>query len=320
MNVPPKEYILVQEARLLAFVTTCFEKAGLEASHARLISRLLVNSDLRGVRSHGTHIAHNYCMDFVNGNLNPRPNVRTVRENGVSTVIDGDGGLGYLPMVRAAERAVLRAKESSLGLALVPHIGHYGSAGHYTRICAENGCIGFSAQSGRNESKGNPPISFSIPGGDEPDLVLDGGSDLFGPYQGPDYDDLYTRIPAVFFKNLGFMAVSSLLGGGLTGFTLPEGDAIQERWSSARLGGMVLAINIEAAVPGEIFRAEVDRYIRDLLATCEPIPGTDRLLLPGHLEEERTAQHRREGIRFGEQEQQAMTELHKYFNVALPWD
>ena len=320
MNVPPKKYVLVQEERLLAFVTTCFEKAGLESSHARLISRLLVNNDLRGVRSHGTHIAHSYCMDFVNGNLNPRPNVRTLRENGVSTMIDGDGTLGYLPMVQAAESAVLRAKESALGLALVPHIGHYGSAGHYTRICADGGCIGFSAQSGRNESKGNPPISFAIPGGNEPDLILDGGSDLFGPYHGPEYEDLYNRIPAVFFKNLGFMAVSSLLGGGLTGFTLPEGDAIQEEWPSARFGGMVLAINIEAAIPEEIFRAEVDRYTRDLLATCEPIPGTDRLLLPGHLEEERSALHRREGIRFGEQEQQAMTVLYEYFNVALPWD
>jgi LDH2 family malate/lactate/ureidoglycolate dehydrogenase len=320
VNVPPKKYVLVQEERLLAFVTTCFEKAGLESSHAHLISRLLVNNDLRGVRSHGTRTAHGYSMDFVNGNLNPRPNVRTLKESGVSTVIDGGGTLGYLPMVRAAESAVLRAKESSVGLALVPHIGHYGSAGHYTRICAEGGCIGFSSQAGRNESKGNPPISFAIPGGAEPDLVLDGGSDLFGPYQGPEYDDLHTRIPAVFFKNLGFMAVSSLLGGGLTGFTLPEGDAIQERWSSARLGGMVLAINIEAAVPGEIFRAEVDRYTRDLLATCEPIPGTDRLLLPGHIEEERTALHRCEGIRFGEQEQLAMTALHEYFDVALPWE
>lgn len=320
MNVPPKQFILVQESRLLAFVTTCFEKAGLEFSHARLISRLLVNNDLRGVRSHGTHIAHNYCMDFVNGNLNPRPNIRTMKDSGVSTVIDGDGALGYLPMVRAAECAVLHAKEHNVGLALVPHIGHYGSAGHYTRICAEGGCIGFSAQSGRNESRGNPPISFAIPGGDEPDIVLDGGSDLFGPYQGPEYEDLYTRIPAVFFKNMGFMAVSSLLGGGLTGFSLPEGDAIQEQWSSARFGGMVLAINIEAAASAEVFRAEVDRYTRDLMATCEPIPGTDRLLLPGHIEEERTALHRREGIRFGEQEQQAMTALHEYFDVALPWD
>ena len=318
--MPPKEYILVQEERLLDFVTTCFEEAGLEASHARLISRLLVNDDLRGVRSHGTHIAHSYCMDFVNGNLNPRPNVRTLKESGVSTVIDGDGTLGYLPMVRAAESAVLQAKENSVGLALVPHIGHYGSAGHYTRICVDNGCIGFSAQSGRNESRGNPPISFAIPGGDEPDIVLDGGSDLFGPYQGAEFEDLYTRIPAVFFKNLGFMAVSSLLGGGLTGFTLSEGDTIQERWPSARFGGMILAINIDIAVQGDVFRAEVDRYTRHLIETCEPIPGTDRLLLPGHIEEERTALHRREGIRFGEQEQQAMTALHEYFDVALPWD
>ena len=320
MNVPPKDYILVHEERLLAFVTTCFVEAGLESSHARLISRLLVNNDLRGVRSHGTHLARNYCMDFVNGNLNPHPNVRTLKENGVSTVIDGDGTLGYLPMVKAAESAVLRAKENTVGLALAPHIGHYGSAGHYTRMCAEAGCIGFSAQSGRNESKGNPPISFAIPGGDEPDITLDGGSDLFGPYQGPEYEDLYTRIPAVFFKNLGFMAVSSLIGGGLTGFSLSEGDAIQERWPSARLGGTILAINIEAAVPADVFRAEVDRYTRHLLGTCEPIPGTDRLLLPGHIEEERTALHRREGIRFGEQEQQAVTALHEYFNVALPWD
>lgn len=294
--------------------------AGLESPHARLISRLLVNNDLRGVRSHGTHIAHNYCMDFVNGNLNPRPNVRTLKESGASTVIDGDGTLGYLPMVRAAESAVVHASEHNVGLALVPHIGHYGSAGHYARICAEGGCIGFSAQSGRNESRGNPPICFAIPGGDEPDIVLDGGSDLFGPYQAPEYEDLFSRIPAVFFKNLGFITVASLLGGGLTGFSRPEGDAIQEQWPSARFGGMVLAINIEAAVAGEVFRAEVDRYTRDLRETCEPIPGTDRLLLPGHLEEERTALHRREGIRFGEQEQHAMNSLHEYFDVALPWN
>ncbi|MDE0503614.1 MAG: Ldh family oxidoreductase, partial [Candidatus Poribacteria bacterium] len=127
VNVPPKKYILVHESRLLAFVTNCFEMAGLESPHARLISRLLVNNDLRGVRSHGTHIAHNYCMDFVNGNLNPRPNVRTLKESGASTVIDGDGTLGYLPMVRAAESAVVHASEHNVGLALVPHIGHYGS-------------------------------------------------------------------------------------------------------------------------------------------------------------------------------------------------
>ena len=52
------------------------KRRGLETDHARVISRLLVNSDLRGVRSHGTRTVNGYCKSFENGSLNPRPNVR----------------------------------------------------------------------------------------------------------------------------------------------------------------------------------------------------------------------------------------------------
>ncbi len=62
MNQPPENFVRVQEAALLNFATTCFEKAGLDHDHAALISRLLVNSDLRGVRSHGTRMVNNYCL------------------------------------------------------------------------------------------------------------------------------------------------------------------------------------------------------------------------------------------------------------------
>ena len=51
MNRPPESFVQVQENRLLAFATACFEKAGLTNDHAALISRLLVNCDLRGVVS-----------------------------------------------------------------------------------------------------------------------------------------------------------------------------------------------------------------------------------------------------------------------------
>ena len=54
MNRPPESFVRVREDRLLAFSTACYEKAGLTHDHAVLISRLLVNSDLRGVRTHGT--------------------------------------------------------------------------------------------------------------------------------------------------------------------------------------------------------------------------------------------------------------------------
>ena len=85
-------------------------------------------------------------------------------------------------------------------------------------------------------------------------------------------------------------------------------------------GSRVIAIDIGLAASGDVFQAEVDRYIRDLRDTHNPVPSTDRIRLPGHIEEERTILHRREGIHFGEQEQRAMQALHEHYGVVLPWD
>ena len=96
MNRPPETFVSVQEDRLLAFSTVCFEKAGLSHDHAALISRLLVNSDMRGVRSHGTRTVNGYCSGFETGSMNPQPNIRLVHETPTAVVLDGDGTLGYL--------------------------------------------------------------------------------------------------------------------------------------------------------------------------------------------------------------------------------
>ena len=335
MNRPPETFVSVQEDRLLAFSTACFEKAGLSNDHAALISRLLVNSDLRGVRSHGTRTVNGYCSGFENGDMNPQPNIRLVHETPTAVVLDGDGTLGYLPMVKATEGAIAKAKEVGLGMGLVRHIGHYGSAGHYTRICMEAGCIGFSVQGYQNLGDatgsdpkpqlgyfGNPPLCFAIPGGDEPSVVLDVATCIMADYQrGGEYDSLLSLIPAAFFKSIGYTAVAGLLGGGLTGYTLPDDEGVTERWpGGARLGGMVLAIHVDTVVPEAVFRAETDRMVRDVRETFEPMPGYDQALLPGGIEEERFEIHRRHGIRYGEMEQESAREASERLGVPLPWD
>jgi LDH2 family malate/lactate/ureidoglycolate dehydrogenase len=331
MNRPPDTFVRVKEERLLAFSTACFEKVGLTHDHAALISRLLVNSDLRGVRSHGTRTVNGYCSGFEGGSLNPRPNIRLLRETPTAVVLDGDGTLGYLPMVRATEHAIAKAKAVGMGMGLVRNIGHYGSAGHYSRMCLEAGCVGFSVQgyqgqgnaAGRNPRPqlgylGNPPICFAIPSGSEPPVVLDAATCILADYQrGPEFDALLSVIPAAFFKSIGYTAVASLLGGALTGFTLPmEGKS----WPGARMGGTALAIHIDSVTPEAVFRAEVDRMVRDVRATYEPMPGTDRALLPGAIEAERFEMHRREGIRYGEMEQEQARAVSQRLGVPLPWD
>jgi LDH2 family malate/lactate/ureidoglycolate dehydrogenase len=163
-------------------------------------------------------------------------------------------------------------------------------------------------------------MSFSIPAGDEPDIVLDMVAHVLGGYRGEGLDDLPERIPGAFFKSIGLVAVSSLIGGALTGFTLPEGDEMEKRWPGARMGGMILAIDLASVLPPEVFKAEVDRYSRAIRETYAPMPGYDQSLLPGAIEEEVLEFHRRNGIRFGEGEQQAARRMSEYLGVPLPWD
>ena len=336
MNRPPETFVQVQEERLLAFAIACFERAGLDNNHAATISRLLVNSDLRGVRSHGTRTVNHYCKAFEEGKLNNKPDIRQVHETPTAVVIDGDGTLGYLPMVMATKGAIAKAKQVGIGMGLVRHIGHYGSAGHYARMCMEEGCIGFSVQGHRDQGRygndgggpnpnahlgyfGNPPICFAIPGEEEPDVVLDAATCILADYQrGPEYEELFSKIPAAFFKSIGYGAVAGLLGGGLTGFTLS--DEIRTKYPPARQGGMILAIDIGSVVPEDVFRAETDRMARDVRETYTPMPGTDRALLPGAIEEERFALHRAQGIRYGEMEQTAARAASERLGVPLPWD
>lgn len=331
MNRPPESFLRVREDRLLAFCTACYEKAGLSHEHAALISRLLVNSDLRGVRTHGTRTTNGYCSGFETGSHNPKPDIRVIRESPTAVVLDGNGTLGYLPMVRATEHAIGKAKALGMGMGLVRYIGHYGSAGHYARMCSEAGCIGFSVQGYSDQGRaggrgaqlgyfGNPPICFAIPSGEEPPVVLDAATCILADYQrGPEFDELLSLIPAAFFKSIGYTAVATLLGGALTGFMEPP-PADTARWSGARLGGMVLAIRIDSVMPEAVFKAEVDRMVRDVRETYEPMPGYDRALLPGGIESELTEMHRREGIRYGEEEQQSARAVSQRLDVPLSWD
>lgn len=333
MNLPPEEFVIVTEERELAFLQACFEHVGVGQDYAQQMARLLTNSDLRGVRSHGIGWAAGYCRKFHDGELNTTPDIRVVHETPTSVVVDGDGFLGYVPTMVATQAAIDRAKQVGIGMGLVRHIGHNGAAGHYTRVCRDAGCIGFAVQGFRGDGRrqqrdpkppatytGYPPMSFSIPALEEPAIVLDMVAHVVSGYNEPEFADLPERIPATFFKAMGLVATANLLGGALTGFTQSAADEIVRKFPGATMGGMVLAIDVASVVPTEIFGAEVDRYIRDVSASFGPMPGQEEVIMPGHMEERILARHRAEGIRFGEHEQQTALKMHEDWGVPLPWD
>ena len=110
MNRPPEESKRISETQLRDFAGACFKAAGLREDHAEQLAQLLTNGDLRGVHSHGLRQVPGYCESLRDGLINPNPDCQVLKETATSILIDGDGGLGYAPMMMATESAIDKAK------------------------------------------------------------------------------------------------------------------------------------------------------------------------------------------------------------------
>jgi ureidoglycolate dehydrogenase (NAD+) len=324
MNKPPAEFVRVSADKLQSFIEKCLKAVGLATDHAELMGKLLTDCDLRGVHSHGVNRLPMYANDLKEGRSNPNPNIRVVKQEKSFVIIDGDGGIGYLPTVQATQIAIKIAKENGLGAGVVKHICHYGAAGIYTRMCAEAGCIGFSVQGNLPNTSGNahicfafgsPPMSFAFPAFSGPPVVLDFSTTFFSEKD----LDLFERIPSVFFKSLGLTLSAKLLGGVLVGQMLKEGREIQERYPSHAGGGFILAININDFVPEDTFMKEIDRLHRDIGLHMKPMPGYDRPLLPGAVESELEETYRQKGIPINLEIKQRVETGVKDLNIPFPW-
>ncbi|SVC97103.1 uncharacterized protein METZ01_LOCUS349957, partial [marine metagenome] len=162
------------------FVRELFRHAGMSEKDAGVMADLLVLTDLRGVHSHGAQAAAGYIEMMRDGRVNPRPNVRVVSSTTTTRTYDGDGGMGHLPSLQAAEWVAHTAAAHGVAAATTTNHFHFGGAGKYSRLALAHGCIGFATSSHRFYPKGHiggagggSPFSFAVPAGERPPLVID---------------------------------------------------------------------------------------------------------------------------------------------------
>lgn len=334
MNRPPEAGRRVDADQLEAFSAACFKAAGLRPDHADLISGLLTQSDLRGVRSHGNRAMPRYCRSLREGQTNPDPDLRVLRESDTAILITGDGGLGYAPMMQATEAAIDKARERGVAVGATCHHGHYGSAGHYVRRAMEAGCTAFSVQGahpgsfgegGSNPGKqaaywGNPPICFGLPGESEPPLILDAATCILADYQrGPEFDALQSLIPAAFFKSMGYTGIATALGGCFVGQNDEAARVVAERWPRARAGGLIIVMNLGLFTDPAQVRSGIDDLVQGVRREMDPLPGYDEATTPGTIEHRNEHAYRRDGIPVAPDDLEKLEEAGDHLGVAVPW-
>jgi LDH2 family malate/lactate/ureidoglycolate dehydrogenase len=146
---------------------------GMSEAHADTTAEMMLETDLRGVDSHGISMLPTYDREFRAGRLNMTPTFKVVREGPAFALVDADASLGHPVSAYAMNLAVDKCQTSGVAVVSVYNSHHFGAAGCYARIAADRGVIGMVTSGTRGVSlvptfaaepvMGTNPLAFAAP-------------------------------------------------------------------------------------------------------------------------------------------------------------
>ena len=169
-------------AQLKKFSAAVFMHFGISKTDAEQAADVLGRSDLRGIDSHGVARLHTYFDMLELGRINPKPNIKIIREKDSVASVDGDNGLGLVVGPKANEIAMDKAERHGSGWVSVCNTNHFGIAGYYPLKALERDLIGWAMTNstklvaplwGAERMLGTNPIAIAFPGYKEPPIVID---------------------------------------------------------------------------------------------------------------------------------------------------
>ena len=165
------------------FITEVFVKVGVPRADAGICADVLLESDRRGIESHGCNRFKPIYIDRIEeGILNPKTEFEIVKEGATTAVADGHNGMGMVIGFKAMELAIEKAKKYGMGMVAVRNSTHYGIAGYYATMCTKNNMIGITGTNARpsiaptfgvENMLGTNPLTFGIPTDEEFPFLLD---------------------------------------------------------------------------------------------------------------------------------------------------
>ena len=166
-----------------AFITDAFVGAGVPREDAEICTDILLESDRRGIESHGCNRFKPIYIDRINwGIQNPVTNFEIIKETPTTAVVDGHDGMGQVIGHKAMSLAIKKAKEYGMGMVVVRNSCHYGIAGYYTTMATKAGCIGMTGTNARPSVApthgvegmfGTNPFTIGVPTDEEFDFNFD---------------------------------------------------------------------------------------------------------------------------------------------------
>lgn len=165
------------------FVTDAFVGYGVPREEAEICADVLLESDKRGIESHGCNRLKPVYLDRIKAGIQSAvTDFEIIKETETTAVVDGHNGMGQVIGTRAMNMAIEKAKKYGLGMVVVRNSCHYGIAGYYTSLATENGCIGMTGTNARPSVAptlgtegmfGTNPLTLGVPSDEAFDFNFD---------------------------------------------------------------------------------------------------------------------------------------------------
>lgn len=156
---------------------------GMPEEDVSVTAEVLLDADLRGVDTHGISLLA-LLSGWMNGeefDLRARPKI--VSEGPGHARIDAGRSLGFAVSVFATRLAVQKARNTGIASVTVFNSHHFGAAGYYARLAAQENMMSIVASSTRvicvvppNAAEpvlGTNPLAFGVPSPEGEPIVLD---------------------------------------------------------------------------------------------------------------------------------------------------
>lgn len=165
------------------FMIDVFKAYGVPEEDAAICADVLLESDRRGIESHGCNRFKPIYIDRIeNGTLLPVTNIEILKETPTTVVMDAHDGMGMVASHKMMTMLLEKAKVSGMAGGAIRNSTHYGIAGYWSGMAAKEGMIGLTGTNARpsiaptfgtENMLGTNPLTFSLPTDEEFPFCID---------------------------------------------------------------------------------------------------------------------------------------------------
>ena len=165
------------------FMIDAFQAAGVPEEDAKICTDVLMESDRRGIESHGTNRFKPIYIDRINdGILNPVTHYEVLKDTPTTCVADAHDGMGMVASYKMMTSLIDKAKKYGLAMGAIKNSSHYGIAGYWATMASKEGMLGITGTNARpsiaptfgvENMMGTNPLTFAFPTDEDFDFILD---------------------------------------------------------------------------------------------------------------------------------------------------